>query len=204
MKMKKMVMVIMVLCFAAQAMAENTSSNPQVQLTIGHGFWQKGNISGFAFGSFLYSINTSYPVALGYVGPSLKLGNFNLYTMCAVMGEPIGTSVGPSLWLEYAKGKESFFLEYDHFESWMSSEHGDNAIMPPASYYGALNYGHKFADNVTVGLAGEIIGYYDSQPFELAFGPYVQFNKFKVWLGYNETPSVDGQENLIIRLKFGF
>jgi hypothetical protein len=207
--MKKMIgLVILMVCLAisGQALARDNdvAAKTQVQLTIGHYFEVRENVTGVAFGSFLYNLNTQYPVALGYVGPMVKVGQINIYTMLAVMGEPIGMSVGPSLWLEYSNGKDSFFLEYDHYESWMSSQHGDDAVAPSASYYGLFDYSHNFGNKVSLGLACEGIGMYqDNHPYELAYGPYAQFNKFRIWLAYDETPNVPGQDYWLIRLRFG-
>lgn len=209
MEMKKMIgLVIGVLCFSlsvpAFARDNDVAAKTQVQLTIGHYFEVNENVTGVAFGSFLYNLNNQYPVALGYFGPMVKTGQLNIYTMLAVMGEPSGMSVGPSLWLEYSNGKNGLFIEYDHYESWMSSEHGDDAVAPPASYYGLVDYSHTFENKVSLGLACETIGLYqDEHPYELAYGPYAQFSKFRIWMAYDETPNVPGQDWWLIRLRFG-
>jgi hypothetical protein len=204
--MISLVIMVLYLGFSAQVLAKGSdvAAKTQIQLTIGHYFEVNENVTGVAFGSFLYNLNNQYPVALGYAGPMVKVGQINIYTMLAVMGEPIGVSVGPSLWLEYSNGQDSFFMEYDHYESWLSSQHGDDAVAPPASYYGFADYGHILGNKVTVGLAGEVIGYYqDSHPYELAYGPYAQFNKFRIWIAYDQTPMMPGQDYWMLRLRFG-
>lgn len=207
--MKKMIgLVIGVLCFSLSvpvfASDNDVAAKTQMQLTIGHYFELNENVTGVAFGSFLYNLNTQYSVALGYAGSMVKVGQINVYTMLAVMGEPIGVSIGPSLWLEYSNGKDSFFIEYDHYESWLTSSHEDMSIAPPASYYGLADYGHVFENKVTLGFTGEVIGYYqDNHPYEFAYGPYAQFNKFRIWLAYDQTPNVPGQDYWLIRLRFG-
>jgi len=200
---KNVCMVVLVICLMislpAMADDEGVAARAQVKLTISHVFGDNEAVKGFATGALLYDIANDYPIAFGFGGAMITVGEVNIYPCLVLMGEPTGMSVGPSIWLE----GYGFFLEYDHNESWLPSQHGESA--PPASYYGFAEYGYGFKDKVTLGVAGEVVGFYeDEDPFQLAYGPYVQFDRFRVWVAYDETPTVPGNDYWIFRFKFGF
>jgi hypothetical protein len=194
-------LVISLLVIATPVLAgEEAVAKPQIQVTIGHMFEFNEDVNGFASGIFMYDMANDYPIGFAYAGPMFSVGQANVYVLGVIMAEPIGTSAGPSLWIE-ANG---FFLKYDHYESWLAASHDKGAVAPPASYYGLADYGYALKNKVIIGTAFEIIGYYeDDHPFEMAYGPYVKFNKFKVWLAYDETPNVTGHNYWIFRLQFG-
>jgi len=184
----------------ALAGEDNAVAKSQVQVTIGHLFNMTDDLQVFAYGIYMHNLNNNYDLGFAYAGPVIKVGEVNVYVMGVVMAEPIGTSAGPSLWLELG----DFFLEFDHYESWLAASHDEGAAPPPSSYYGLVDYGHTFDNAVRIGAMVEVVGYYqDDEPFELAYGPYAKFNKFKFWMAYDETPLVAGDDYWIFRLQFG-
>jgi hypothetical protein len=202
--MKKIIgLMVLVACFASfsPTMAgEDAVAKPQVQFTIGHMFNVTEDLNAFAYGIFMYDLVNDYPIGFAYAGPVFTVGEANIYLMGVVMAEKIGTSGGVSGWLEYG----DLFVEFDHYEAWMAPSHEEGSAPPAASYYGLVDLGHKFKNDVTVGAAYEVVGYYeDDHPFQMAYGPYIKFNKFKVWMAYDETPLVPGDPYWIFRLQFG-
>ncbi|MFC1599118.1 hypothetical protein ACFL2U_03905 [Patescibacteria group bacterium] len=205
--MKKMIsFMVVVVCLwlsspvLAGEAGEDAVASPQVQFTIGHLFGENEDVKGFAFGIFMYNMANDYPIGLGYAGPMFTVGQANIYVLGALMIEPAGTSAGFSGWFEY----KGLFLEYDHFESWMPASHDEGAVAPPTSYYGLIDYGHSLKNDVTLGVAYEVVGFYeDDKPFEMAYGPYIQFKNFKIWMAYDETPNVPSYDYWLIRFKFG-
>ena len=203
--MKRMLcLAVFVSCFSifvsVAAEADEVAAKPQLQLTIGHMFDISEDVNGFTNGIFLYDLVNDYPVAFGYAGPVIEVEELNVYALMVLMAEPIGTSIGPSLWLEY----KGLFLEYDHYETWLAASHEEGAEAPPSSYYGLAEYSHAITDDISVGVAYEDIGYYqDDDSFQRAYGCFVQFGDFKTLVAYDETPLVPGNEYIIFRFKYG-
>lgn len=204
--MKKIVGILMVaICLVSVpvwADDHDLAATSQLQLSADHIFWEDSNVSGYVNGIFHLDLDSGWPILFGYAGPMVKAGKVNIYPLFVTMSDPSGWSVGPSLWLEYAGDKHYLFAEYDHYEPFLSSQHGEFAVLPPHAYYGLAEYNYSLAEKAKVGAELEIYGLYDDDHMsELAYGPYVSMGNIKVWLFYDETPMVPGDNYLGLRFK---
>ena len=207
--MKKLAVVLMVLIclIAVPVMAKdqpNTAAVTQIMLAGDHGFWGKddGHLSGYVYGSLFFNLNDTYFAFFGYGGPKITLGKFNVYPMVVMLADASAWSPGPSLWLEYTKGKNYFFLEGDYYVPWLATSHGDNVILPPHQYFSTFEYARSFKDDVSLGVMFETFGSFaEKKPGELALGPTLTFKKLKFWAFYDTTPLVDGDDYVGLRVK---
>ncbi|OGY42500.1 MAG: hypothetical protein A2Y82_03985 [Candidatus Buchananbacteria bacterium RBG_13_36_9] len=207
--MKKLIVLLAVLiCLIAvpiQAKDQpGTAAVTQFMLAADHSFWGKkdGHFSGYVYGCGLYNINDDYFGLFGYGGPKITLGKVNIYPMVVLYADAYGWSTGPSLWAEYAAGKNYFFVEGDYYIPWLASSAGQDVVLPPHQYYSTAEYSRTLKDDVGLGFMFEVFGAFnEANPGELAFGPTFVFKKLKFWAFYDTTPLVDGDDIVGLRVK---
>ncbi len=204
----KKVMSLMIACLflvslAGQARANDLAADSQLQISVDHFFGdQQQTVSGYAAGIFMFDLNSGWPILFGYGGPVIKAGKVNIYPLLMTMNDPSGWSVGPSLWLEYVGNKNYLFTEYDYYVPFLATSHDEDAALPPHAYYSLSEYSYSLKDKMRLGADLEIYGLYEeSSPQEFAYGPFVQMDRFKLWLFYNETPNLAGDNYLGLRFK---
>jgi len=192
------IVAIVSLLFAGMAMANDEETTVgQVMLTGSHSFWQKDKVSGFAFASAFYNANNHYMAVFLYGGAQANLTDrLSVYLLGVTFNDAAGMSAGPSVWGEYVFGKDNkncLFAEADYYIPWRKAD--PELPGQPHQYYGYADYTRSLPDDVKIGVAFETMGsIYDEEPFELQYGPFVQFDNFRFWGFYNETPGIDGNQ----------
>ena len=207
MKKLAVVLAIMICLMTIPAWAKdqpNTAALTQFTIAADHSFWKNEEIhlSGYVYGSLFFNLNDSYLAFFGYGGTKVPLGKFNIYPMVVMLADANAWSPGPSLWLEYAAGKNYFFLEGDYYIPWLATSHGEDVVLPPHQYYSTFEYSRTLKDDVILGFMTEIFGAFnEANPGELAFGPTLVFKKLKFWAFYDTTPLVDNGDYVGLRVK---
>jgi len=206
--MKKIVAVLAVLiclaAFPAWAKEQRVNATSQLMIEIDHSFWPKEIISGYVYGTAFYNTADGYSALFGYGGPRFGKEAYGAYLLMAVMGDKVGLSVGPSLWLEYTlKKRYYFFLEGDYYIPTAGTTSGNSVVLPQHFYYSQGEASRQFKDEIKFGLAYEMQGLFkDSSPSEVAFGPFGQFKKLRIWIFWDTTPILNGEDIIGIRFKY--
>jgi len=198
------VLLILILAVPVWAKDQDVSGASQLMIEIDHSFWQKEVISGYVYGTFFYNMNDSYAALYGYGGARFGKEDYGAYLLLAFLGDSVGESVGPSLWLEYTlKKKFYFFLEGDYYIPVAGTSQGNDVVLPQHLYYSQGEASRQFKDDIKFGLAYEMQGLFtDSSPTELAFGPFGQFKKLRIWLFWDTTPILQGEDIVGVRFKY--
>jgi hypothetical protein len=206
MKKLAVILVVLLLClagFSARA-SERTAASSQLAISGDHVFWQNEDetVSAYGAGVFVLNLNNGYAFLDGYLGARVNLDKFSFYMLGVTFNDPFGWSAGPSMWLEYNGEKNFFFTQYDYNCPFMSTVHeenpalmGEDPPLPLHTYYTFTEYQRRLPNNTGMGLALETFGNYETKdPVELAYGPFIQMNKLRLWLYYDVTPQIDGYE----------
>ena len=197
------IIISLMIAIPALAHDHDTAAVSQLSIAADHGFWGEKveGLSGYVSGSFFYNLNNDYAALFGYLGPIIEVGDFSLYPMAVIYADADAWMFGPSLWLEYSGDKNYFFIEGDYYVPVLSAEHGEDAWLPPHQYYGFAEYSRAFKDKVSFGLDLEAMGDFEDKPYEMAAGPFVQFNKVKIWFFYDEAPIEEDLHYVGVRFK---
>ena len=213
-KMKRILLVaVLVLslsfCLPAMAKDRDAAAVTQMMISIDHLFaWENADQSFklplYASAIYMYNLNNGWPIMFGYFGPVISANNWNFYMLAVGMNDPSGWSVGPSLWLEYAGEKHYWFIEGDYYVPFLGTSHDKEVPLPPHAYYGFGEYAYSLDEKMAVGASWELFGVIDETRLaELAYGPFVKFNRLKVWCFYDETPNLPGVNYWGVRFKYG-
>jgi hypothetical protein len=197
------VLVVICLVLSTPALAENRDVTAKTQVLVSLGNYFEGDqVDLLTKVSCMYNVNNGWVNVFGYAGPVFSNGKWNFYTLAVVMDNPDGWSAGPSLWVA-RKGEVDLFIEGDFYFSTLAASSDKDVAGPINSYYGYGEASRKLNEKWTVGAAWEIFGNIEqTQPGELAYGPFVQAGKIRAWFFYDQTPNLDGANYIGTRFKF--
>jgi hypothetical protein len=190
----------------AVAKDREAAADTQLMISLNHFFGQAdaqaSQVRFFTMATFMYDLPKDWPIMFGYGGPVFSNGKWNLYTMAVGMNNPIGWSIGPSVWLEY-NGANYLLIEGDYYVPLLAASHDEDALAPVHAYYGFGEYARNLNGKVTLGADWEIFGSIDQTRLaELAYGPFVKVDRLKVWAFRDETPNLPGMNYYGVRFKF--
>ncbi|HDQ22896.1 MAG TPA: hypothetical protein ENN28_02865 [Candidatus Uhrbacteria bacterium] len=189
--------------FSAQA-SDRTAATSQLMISADHVFWanEEESLAAYGSGNFVLTLNNGYASLQGYMGARVSADKLSLYMLGVTLNDAFGWSAGPSMWLEVNGEKNYFFVQYDYNCPFMSTVHkenpalmGEDPPMPLHTYYVYSEYMYNLPNETGIGFALEAFGNYETKdPEQLAYGPFFQMNRLRLWGFYDVTPQIDGYE----------